>query len=128
MREKKAVALLTGHLDEEFKTLVIMTTLYCNKHHKGSLCDTCQNFIKHAQIKLDRCVYGQDKPACKACPIHCYKPEMRQYAKVVMQYAGPHMILRHPILTIKHIVKARKAFPDVVPTHLSNYHQRKKVK
>lgn len=124
----KAAPLLTGHLYVEFKTLVIMTTLYCKKYHSVTLCPTCHDFIKHAQIKLDRCVYGQNKPACKACPIHCYKPQMRQQAKVIMQYAGPRMLLTHPILTLKHILKAKKEFPDVVPTHLSNYHQRKNIK
>ncbi|WP_298943328.1 nitrous oxide-stimulated promoter family protein [uncultured Psychromonas sp.] len=120
--------LLTGKLADEFKTITLMTTLYCNAHHPKGRCEDCQALLSHARQKLDRCVYGQDKPACKLCPVHCYKPHYREKTKVIMQYAGPKMLLKHPILTIKHIIKGAKQFPKKIPVGLSNYHQRKKIK
>lgn len=120
--------LLTGKLAEEFKTITLMTTLYCKAHHQKGNCEDCQNLLSHAQQKLDRCVYGQEKPACKLCPIHCYKPHYRELTKVIMQYAGPKMLFKHPILTINHVIKGSKKFPEKIPVGLSNYHQRKKIK
>ena len=45
-----------------------------------------------------------NKPKCSKCPVHCYKPDMREKIKAVMRYAGPRMIYRYPILTGKHFL------------------------
>lgn len=121
-------SLLSGKLAIELNTILVMTKLYCRAHHETSICEDCQALIDHAQQKLDRCVYGQDKPACKHCPIHCYKPERRQQVKLIMRYAGPKMLLKHPILAIRHLMKETKKFPKSVPNGLSNCQQRKKLK
>jgi len=34
------------------------------------------------------------KPACKACPAHCYKPEMRARIRGVMRHSGMRAVLR----------------------------------
>lgn len=119
---------LTGKLEVELKTIKKMTRLYCRQHHRQIDCERCHSFVEYAEKKLDRCVYGQDKPACKHCPIHCYKPEQKNLAKIIMRYAGPKMLIMHPILAIKHLLKSRKKFPVKVPTELSNYHLRKITK
>ena len=49
--------------------------------------------------------HGDNKPFCSNCPIHCYKPEMRQQMRAVMQYAGPRMLLSNPILVLRHMAK-----------------------
>ena len=28
----------------------------------------------YADKRLDKCVFGEEKPACKQCPVHCYQP------------------------------------------------------
>ncbi len=28
----------------------------------------------YADKRLDKCVFGENKPACKQCPVHCYQP------------------------------------------------------
>lgn len=122
--------ILTGKLKTELITIEKMTKLYCLQHHQQKVeqCRSCQDFINYAAKKLDRCVYGQNKPACKQCPIHCYKPAEKQLAQRIMRYAGPKMLFKHPILAIKHLIKSQKRFPDKIPTGLSNYHQRKSLK
>ena len=117
--------LLSGKLAVELNTIIIMTQLYCKAHHDTSLCQECKGLIGYAQQKLDRCVYGQDKPACKHCPIHCYKPDRRQQIQIIMRYAGPKMFFKHPILGIKHLIKSTKKFPTSIPNGLSNRQQRK---
>ena len=135
--ELKKTSQLKGALAVELKTIKLMTVIYCKAHHQDSVCndgvcndsvcDDCAAFIKHAEQKLDRCVYGELKPACKACPIHCYKPEQKEQARLIMRYSGPKMLFKHPILAIKHLIKANKSFPTKIPVGLSNYHQRKKL-
>jgi hypothetical protein len=117
--------LLEGNLATELKTITIMVTLYCRAHHAKALCNDCQALIDHAQQKLDRCVFGQQKPACKKCTVHCYKPNFKQQAKVVMKETGMKMLYLHPVLALKHLLKGLKKFPTPIPVGLSNYHQRK---
>ena len=54
--------------------------------------------------RIDRCPYQEDKPTCAKCPIHCYKPAMRERVRQVMRYAGPRMLLYHPVLAISHYI------------------------
>ena len=77
-----------------------MIAVYCEDHHqsRGTLCDECQGLFEYAQARLGRCPWGEDKPVCANCSIHCYKPSMRDQVREVMRYAGPKMLLRHPVL------------------------------
>jgi len=79
----------------------------------------------YANEKLDRCPYGQNKPTCNRCPIHCYKPQQREQARHIMRYAGPRMLLKHPILAIKHLCAENRPVPAQVPKQSSHRHQRK---
>lgn len=55
--------------------------------------------------RLERCKFGENKPTCKKCPIHCYRPQMKGQMCKVMRWAGPRMILYHPVAAIKHIIR-----------------------
>jgi hypothetical protein len=59
--------------------------------------------------RLDRCPFGEDKPTCATCPIHCYKPQVRDRIREVMRFAGPRMLWHHPILAIRHVLDGRAA-------------------
>lgn len=65
------------------------------KGHYKDLADYCE-------LRLENCHWGEKKPVCKVCPIHCYGKEKRAEIRKVMRWAGPRMLLRHPILTLKH--------------------------
>ena len=99
-----------NHLEREFLTMTRMVGIYCNDHHgRGTeLCEDCARFLDYAEVRLDKCPYGEDKPTCSNCPIHCYKPEQRELARQIMRYAGPRMLLKHPILTISHYLDGRR--------------------
>ena len=93
------------HLARERLTIGKMVGIYCTDHHGTSgdvLCESCQEFMDYAEVRLEKCPYGEDKPTCANCPIHCYKPARREQARAIMRYAGPRMLLRHPILAIAH--------------------------
>ena len=104
-------------LTRERKTVAAMIRIYCRGHHdsKDGLCGECAALHDFAMCRLDRCPFGSEKPTCANCPIHCYKPEMRGRIREVMRYAGPKMLLRHPILALFHLVDGRKEAPDVGP-------------
>lgn len=93
-------------LEREGKTLVTMIALYCKDHHKpeAELCAGCSALQEYALSRLERCRYGVDKPKCSACPTHCYKPAMRDAVRAVMRYAGPRMLLKHPVMALGHTV------------------------
>ena len=97
------------HIEREFHTMGKMVGIYCAAHHGArDLCDDCEKFLDYAEVRLEKCPYGEDKPTCANCPVHCYKKEYREQAKIIMRYAGPRMLLRHPILTISHYIDARR--------------------
>jgi hypothetical protein len=95
----------------EKKTVAAMTRLYCADHrHDGrgdGLCASCRDLLTYSHERLDRCPYGDGKPTCKECPIHCYQPARREQMREVMREAGPKMLLRHPWLTMVHLWKDR---------------------
>lgn len=123
---------LAKQLGSEFKTIKAMVNIYCRAHHHspGTLvpCEACGEFIRYANEKLDRCPYGQNKPTCNRCPIHCYKKEQRAQAKVIMRYAGPRMLLHHPILAIRHLLAEKRPVPATIADKASNRHLRNRGK
>lgn len=90
----------------ERSTLHKMFGIYCRAHHHTveALCDECNSLYGYAMEKIDRCVFGQDKPTCQNCPVHCYSQEKRETIKIIMRYVGPKMIYIHPFLAVNHFV------------------------
>lgn len=92
-------------IEREKATVEKMIRLYC-RHKEGNrdLCAECRELLEYAQKRLSRCPFGKEKSTCRKCPIHCYKPEMRERMKAVMKYAGPRMLVYHPAAAIRHII------------------------
>lgn len=93
------------HLVRELLTMTKMIGIYCAAQHgthNEVLCKDCEQFLEYATVRLDKCPYGDDKPTCSNCPIHCYKPAQKAQASEIMRFAGPRMIFRHPLLAILH--------------------------
>ncbi len=94
----------------ELKTIRIMVDIYCNAHHTGQsegLCRDCQSLLAYAQNRLEKCPFGEDKPVCSQCTVHCYKTNMREQIRQVMAYAGPRMLTRSPILTARYMYRKK---------------------
>lgn len=60
--------------------------------------------LSYAERRLTHCKFGDQKPACKRCPIHCYRSDMRAKIREVMRWAGPRMIIYDPVAAIKHLL------------------------
>ncbi len=93
----------------EKKTIITMISIYCESvHGQKGLCDECRKLQEYAIQRLDRCIFGHRKPACKKCPVHCYSSKRREEIKTVMRISGPAMLYKHPVLAILHLVKENK--------------------
>ncbi|NLD94753.1 MAG: nitrous oxide-stimulated promoter family protein [Fibrobacter sp.] len=91
-------------IDREIETIQLMLSLYCKcKHRSKDLCEQCRDILKYATERLKSCRYGDQKPTCRNCTIHCYKPSMREEVKKVMRFSGPRMIFYHPVIAVKHL-------------------------
>ena len=103
--------------DRERQTLKAMVALYCRGQHKPreALCADCAALQAYALARLERCTFGADKPKCAACPIHCYNSAMREAIRGVMRYAGPRMLVRHPVLALGHAMDGVLHRPPKTP-------------
>ncbi|MBL8326784.1 MAG: nitrous oxide-stimulated promoter family protein [Rubrivivax sp.] len=105
----------TARLQREARTMEVMLHLYCDDHHapqpRRSLCEPCAALHEYARKRLAGCPYGPDKPTCANCVIHCYGPRQREAVRQVMRYAGPRMLLRHPVLALAHLLDGRRPAP-----------------
>lgn len=100
----------------ELKTIEVMIRMYCAHHHVGApLCAECSELFEYAQRRLQRCVFGDAKPNCAKCVVHCYTKDMRESIRIVMRWAGPRMLLRHPVLGVRHMLADHKPIP-MLPT------------
>jgi hypothetical protein len=89
-------------LAREWKTVTAMIHIYCLDQHGANLCSDCKDLTRYVSALLDHCRFGQEKPTCARCPVHCYQRERRDAIKAVMRYAGPLMLWEHPWLSLRH--------------------------
>ena len=101
-------------MTRERETVEAMIGLYCQALHRtpNGLCPECAELQDYARQRLEKCFFQEGKTTCAKCPVHCYKPEMRERIRVVMRYAGPRMLYRHPVMTIQHLIDGRRAEPE----------------
>lgn len=92
-------------IEREKRVVARMIDLYCRKNLKvAELPEEYRELLSYAHKRLEDCKFGEAKPACKRCPIHCYKPSMRDKIRAVMRWAGPRMLLYDPIAAIRHLL------------------------
>lgn len=94
----------------EKKVVNKMIGIYCRAHHRVAtgLCDECEALKNYATKRLENCPFGENKPTCESCTVHCYKSDMRERIRMVMRYAGPRMLLFHPADAARHFYREYK--------------------
>ena len=88
-----------------------MIALYCRGKHgsrRGTLCPECAALQAYARERAEHCPRMEVKTFCSNCPVHCYRPEMRERIRQVMRYSGPRMLFHHPAAAIRHLVETRR--------------------
>ena len=93
-------------IDREKRTVERMIRLYCRrKEHNAELCEACRSLLSYACRRLETCRYGPLNGSCKQCTVHCYAPAQREKIRAVMRYAGPRMLLYHPLEALWHLLR-----------------------
>lgn len=100
----------------EQKTIDAMLGMYCRGHghvrpEGAPLCAECGVLRDYAARRLERCIFGDAKPACANCLVHCYRDDMRERVRDVMRWSGPRMLMRHPVLAILHLMDESRPAP-----------------
>ena len=96
------------------RTIHAMMRLYCRglRHERhDDLCPDCDQLFAYARRRLERCVFGDAKPNCANCTVHCYSANERERIRTVMRWAGPRMLLHHPVLAITHMIDEHRPSP-----------------
>lgn len=89
--------------------MLCMIRIYCKEqHNKENLCIICNDVLNYALKRIDLCPLLPDKPTCKNCKIHCYKPDYKKIIKEIMRYSGPRMFFYHPYLSIIYLINKFK--------------------
>lgn len=97
---------MTDRLKREARIVSMMIELYCKKRLRLSeVPDEYRRLEAYAHRRLQRCSWGDKKPACKECPHHCYAPKEAEMIREVMRWTGPRMFLYAPIAAIRHLLK-----------------------
>jgi hypothetical protein len=113
----------------EHKTVEAMVRIYCRGNHRigGALCSDCRELLDYAKERLDKCPFQEGKTTCAKCPVHCYRPAMRERIQAVMRYAGPRMLWRHPVLAMLHLVDGMQKEPGYFEVTSSQQRAREEI-
>lgn len=98
----------------EVKTIAAMLGMYCRAHGHApdtGLCTSCKELLDYATRRLEHCIFGDAKPTCTNCLVHCYSANLREQMRTAMRWAGPRMLRRHPLLGILHLLDGRRPAP-----------------
>ena len=113
---------MPDRIADEKKVVALMIRMYCRRHCRqqgrtakadridarhttNGLCPECAALLDYALRRLDSCRFGNGKPSCRKCPVHCYRADMRERIRTVMRWAGPRMIFHHPLAATKHLLR-----------------------
>lgn len=102
--------------ERETRTISQMVSLYCAGNHDPHLrteraecgeavCEACRELDEYACLRTRRCRRMAEKVSCNLCQNHCYAPAMQERIRQVMRYAGPRMLLKHPVTALRYLAK-----------------------
>ena len=102
--------------EREKRTISNMVAIYCAGNHDASartetsfagepLCPACKAIDDYCVLRTERCRPMAPPPRREESGNHCYAPAQREQIRAIMRYAGPRMILYHPVAAIRHLLK-----------------------
>ena len=102
---------LTNKEKKDLKILALFTSVYCRDHHTTEIkplldlpeqlaslerypcCAPCREFLTYAIERRLNCPL-EERPVCKHCQVHCYRPDYREKVREIMRYSGKALIKR----------------------------------
>ncbi|SHJ56166.1 Nitrous oxide-stimulated promoter [Malonomonas rubra DSM 5091] len=109
MSDKNQQQPLTRKERKDLKVLALFTSVYCKAHHQAGrspienlppelshlsgyrCCTECTEFLLYAIERRLKCPLDE-KPSCKHCTIHCYRPGHREKVREIMRFSGKALI------------------------------------
>lgn len=98
-----------SHIQREQRTIRHMIEIYCRRQRHqttAGLCASCAAMLRYAEERIASCPVAGAKPACGLCRSNCFSTKMHYEFAQIMRYAGPRMLVRHPLLTMAHVFDA----------------------
>lgn len=102
---------MTVKEERDIAVVGLMIGLYCRKKHKtpkGKLCAECEELYDYVKLRRSKCPFGDGKPSCSHCKIHCYKPVMQEKIRKVMKFSGPRLAVYCPSAAFRHLFTGYK--------------------
>lgn len=101
--------------ERDKRTVSQMIAIYCAGNHADRkrdvrsyagepLCSECAELDSYAVRRTQECRRMEVKTSCDRCPIHCYTADELERIREVMRYAGPRMMLHHPVAGVRHLL------------------------
>ena len=111
--EKNRLNMPSTRIRQEQEIVAQMVRIYCRQKEKHTdLCPDCKELLQYAHARLSHCPFGEKKPVCAKCKIHCYGKGYKERAKEIMAFSGPKLLLKHPILSMRHIMALFREPPE----------------
>ncbi len=70
---------------------------------RAALCPSCMELVTRVEGRTERCPHMAYKSYCHLCPRPCHPPAEMARITPLMRYSGPRLLLRHPVLTLRHV-------------------------
>jgi len=97
-----------SRIDREKRIVGAMIRIYCRgMGHGETLCEECSGLLDYSASRLGSCRFGEGKPFCSKCKVHCYKKGMRDRIREVMRYSGPRMVFKYPLVAMRHFLRLK---------------------
>lgn len=100
--------------EKDRATMEAIGAIYCRGNHDAAargddaMCAWCREAIEDTLERALACPHGH-KHNCEDCETHCQRGEAQQNIKVIMRYAAPRMVVRHPVMTFGYLRKKLKS-------------------
>lgn len=95
--------------NEKLKLVEKMVACHCRKHHRQkALCISCAELIRYIADRLKECHLPEEQSSCFMCPDYCYDAELRERIRTVMRSSATCMLVKSPVLTLKHLLHLHK--------------------
>ena len=119
MTAKQQHQSLTRKERKDLKILAFFTSVYCSAHHQAEraaivplpenltslkkyrCCVECRDFLLYAIDRRLKCPL-EEKPTCKHCQVHCYRPGYREKVREIMRFSGRALIRKGRIDLLWH--------------------------
>lgn len=104
------MAEVSGRILQEQQCVEKMIQIFCRGNHGPvpAPCPACRSLIDETRRRVAVCQFGENKPVCQECTIHCFPSKSRRKIQEVMRYSGPRIFFISPMDAITHMAHSSK--------------------